>query len=412
MSRFRDLAAWCLYDFANSVYAAVIVATIWPAYFVGAIVGNADGSGDLWWGRIVSVSAFLVAASSPVLGALADGRNARRKLFVLFTVASVLGTAALALAGPGQLAWAFFVTVVATVGFEGAAVFYNAYLPELAAPEKRGRLSGWGFAVGYAGSAVGLVAVFPLVKAEQYAATFVVTAALFLLFALPALIWLPPEKSTGARLSFRESFRQTYVTFREIFAQKSLRWFLLGYLIYIDGVNTVIYFSSIFARTTLDFSMPDLIKLYLVVQISALIGSMLWARPTDRLGPHRVILLLLGQWAVVVLGAYFVQAAWQFYIVAVFAGTGLGAIQSASRTYLALCLPRGHEARYFGFFGLCGKAASIFGPLVFGAVSKVSGGNQRLASLSILLFLVTGFLLVMRAQPVLARDVDAAGAAA
>jgi UMF1 family MFS transporter len=120
-----------------------------------------------------------------------------------------------------------------------------------------------------------------------------------------------------------------------------------------------------------------------------------------------VILLLLGQWALVVWGAYLVQAAWQFYLVAIVAGSGLGAIQSASRTYLALSVPHGQEARYFGFFSLCGKAASIFGPLLFGAVSKATGGDQRLASLSILLLLVSGFLLVIRARAIQARDVDA-----
>jgi len=403
----RGRVAWCLYDFANSVYASVIAATIWGAYFVEAVVGNEDGSGDLWWGRAISLSMFVVALTSPWLGALADGRTSRRKLFTVFTLASVLGTFGMAWAGPGDLLWAFGVTVLGTIGFEGAMVFYNAYLPELARPSERGRLSGWGFAVGYAGSAVGLLAVYPLVSAQRYSATFALAAAMFLVFALPALLWLPRETPHAHRATMRESFKSTYATFREIFAQPSLRWFLLGYLLYIDGVNTTIYFSSIFARTTLGFAMADLIVLYLVVQVAALVGSLLWAGPTDRMGPHRVILVLLGQWVLVVLGAYFVQAAWQFYIVAIVAGSGLGAIQSASRTYLALCLPHGHEARYFGFFSFCGKAASIFGPLLFGMVSKATGGNQRVASLSILLLLLAGLAFVVRARPVMARDIDA-----
>lgn len=408
----RGRVAWCLYDFANSVYASVIAATIWGAYFVDAIVGNQDGSGDLWWGRALSLSMLVVAVTSPWLGAVADGRNARRKLFTLFTVGSVLATYGMAWAGPGDLAWAFFVTVVGTIGFEGAAVFYNAYLPELASPAERGRLSGWGFAVGYAGSAVGLLAVYPLVSRGNYSATFAMAATLFLGFALPALLWLPqPDPTTRKALSIRESLAETNATFREIWARPSLRWFLLGYLLYIDGVNTTIYFSSIFARTTLGFAMSELILLYLVVQISALVGSLLWAGPTDRLGPRRVVLLLLGQWSLVVLGASLVQGAWQFYIVAILAGTGLGGIQSASRTYVALTIPKGHEARYFGFFGLCGKAASIFGPLLFGAVSKATGGNQRLAALSILIMLLAGLSFVLRSQPVLARDVDASAPA-
>ena len=403
----RGRAAWCLYDFANSVYASVIAATIWGAYFVEAVVGNKDGSGDLWWGRAISLSMLVVAVTSPWLGALADGRGSRRKLFTVFTLGSILGTFGMAWAGPGDLLWAFSVTVLGTIGFEGAMVFYNAYLPELAPPAERGRLSGWGFAIGYAGSAMGLLAVYPLVKSEQYSATFAVAAAMFLLFALPALIWLPRESAQSVRVSLRESLRSTQATFREIFAQPSLRWFLLGYLLYIDGVNTTIYFSAIFARTTLGFAMPDLIVLYLVVQIAALVGSVMWAGPTDRMGPHKVILLLLGQWALVILGACVVEETWQFYLVAVLAGTGLGAIQSASRTYLALSLPQGHEARYFGFFNFCGKAASVVGPLLFGIVSKATGGNQRLALLSVMFLLLSGLALVRNARPILARDVDA-----
>ena len=396
----RSLVAWCLYDFANSVYASVIAATIWAAYFVEAVVGNADGTGDLWWGRAISLSMFAVAVTSPWMGALADGRSQRRRLFTLYTLVSVLGTAGMAWARPGDLLWGFAATVLGTIGFEGAMVFYNAYLPELAPPESRGRLSGWGFAVGYAGSAVGLAAVYPLVAAERYAATFGMAALLFLLFALPALLWLPPETLVSSPVSFVQSLKNTHATFREIFAYRPLRWFLLGYLLYIDGVNTVIYFSSIFARKTLGFAMTDLIVLYLVVQVAALAGAVAWAGPTDRLGSRRVILLLLGQWALVVLGAYFVQERWEFYVVAILAGTGLGAIQAASRTHLAQVLPRGHEARYFGFFTLCGKAASIIGPLLFGIVSKASGGNQRLATLSILILLVAGFLCVIRTPAV------------
>lgn len=393
------MVAWCLYDFANSIYAAVIAATIWAAYFVEAIVGNAVGTGDLWWGRAISLSMFVVALTSPWMGALADGRSQRRRLFTVYTLAAVLGTFGMAFARPGDVLWGFAVTVLATIGFEGAMVFYNAYLPELAPPEQRGRLSGWGFAVGYTGSALGLLAVMPLVKAERYAESFGVVAVGFLVFALPALLWLPRESRVSEPVSFWQSLKNTQATFREMVRMPALRWFLLAYLLYIDGVNTTIYFSSIFARKTLGFSMPDLIVLYLVVQVAALVGALLWAGPTDRWGPRRVIMVLLVQWSVVVLGAFFVQQRAHFYVISILAGLGLGAIQSASRTYLAQSLPRGFEARYFGFFTLCGKSASIVGPLIFGAVSAATGGNQRWAVLSILLLILSGFAFMLLARP-------------
>jgi UMF1 family MFS transporter len=395
----RPIFAWCLYDFANSIYAAVIVATIWQIYFLEAVVGNSVGAGDLWWGRAISLSMFVVALTSPWLGALADGRSARRPMFVLYTTAAVLGTAGMALTRPGEVLWGFSVTVLATIGFEGAMVFYNAYLPELVHPEWRGRLSGWAFAVGYAGSGIGLLAVLPLVRKGLYAATFGTVAVSFLLFALPALLWLPREARVTLPVSLWGSVRSTYSTLREILADRHVRWFLLAYFLYEDGVNTIIYFSSSFARKTLGFGMTDLILLYLVVQLTALVGALVWAGPTDRLGPRRVILLLLAQWSLVVLGAYFVQERAHFYVVAVVAGSGLGAIQSASRAYLAKALPLGHEARYFGFFSLSGKSASILGPWLFGQVSAWSGGNQRLSVLSVLGFMVAGFVLMLLTAP-------------
>ena len=394
------MVAWCLYDFANSIYAAVIAATIWAAYFVEAIVGNADGTGDLWWGRAISFSMFVVAFTSPWLGSLADGRSQRRRLFTLYTLAAVLGTFGMALTRPGEIFWGFAVTVIATIGFEGAVVFYNAYLPELAPPERRGRLSGWGFAVGYAGSALGLLAVMPLVKAERFALSFGVVAAGFLLFALPALLWLPPESRVRMPVSFWQSLKNTQATFREIMAVPSLRWFMLAYFLYIDGVNTVIYFSSIFARKTLGFAMSELVLLYLAVQVAALVGALLWAGPTDRWGPRRVILVLLAQWSLVVLGAFLVQERTHFYVICIVAGLGLGSIQSASRTHLAQSLPRGYEARYFGFFALCGKSASIIGPLLFGAVSAATGGNQRWAVLSILGLIFAGLVFMLLTREV------------
>jgi UMF1 family MFS transporter len=191
-----------------------------------------------------------------------------------------------------------------------------------------------------------------------------------------------------------EGLRGTWRTFRDILRIPALRRFLLAYFLFEDGVNTVIFFSSIFAGTTLHFPMPDLIKLYLLVQISALVGAWLWARPTDRLGPKRVLLIMLAQWVLVVSAGYLVRTPAQFFVVAAVAGTGLGPVQAAARTFMSTLIPRGREGEFFGFYALCGKSASVLGPLLFGTVSQASGGNQRLALLSILpLFVMGGALL-------------------
>lgn len=398
--RRREIISWCLYDFANSIYAAVIVATVWAAYYTNAIVGNDAGAGDLWWGRAISGAMLLVAITSPVMGALAEALRIRKLLLVLYTLVAVAGTAGMAWVEPGMIGLGFGLTVVATFGFEGAMVFYNSYLIELADTRWRGRLSGWGYATGYAGSFLGLLVVLPLVKDDRFALTFFVVAAGFLAFALPALIWLPNQSArSGPRYTlFKTGLTAAMATMREIVAQPGLRKFLLAYFVYIDGVNTVIYFSSIFAATTLGFKMSELIGVFLVVQATALIGSLVWAGPTDRWGPRRVILLLLAQWALVVIGAYFVADALSFYVLAGLAGSGLGAVQAASRTFYASLIPRGREGEYFGFYSLCGKSASIVGPLVFGAVSVWTGGNQRLSILSVLVFLAIGAVLLLRVK--------------
>jgi len=390
------VVSWCLYDFANSFYAAVIIATVWAAYYTDVIVGNAAGVGDLWWGRVVSLSMLLVAATSPIMGAMADSAALRKKLLIVYTLLSVTGTALLATVQPGMILYGFILTLAANFGFEGAMVFYNSYLPDLAPPERQGRLSGWGFATGYAGSILGLLGALPAVNAGHFDLAFLYVAASFLIFAMPAFLWLPPDPPASARIgaTAKTGLINTGRTLKAIVRQPKLRRFMLAYFIYIDGVNTVIYFSSIFAVHTLQLAMSEMIWVFVVVQCTALIGAYVWAHPTDRLGPKRVVAIMIVQWAAVVIGAYFVADKVQFFLLAAVAGTGLGAIQAASRAFMSRLIPAGHEGEYFGFYALCGKTASIFGPLVFGTVSAVSGGNQRLAVLSVLPFFVIGGLIL------------------
>jgi UMF1 family MFS transporter len=396
----RAIVAWTLYDFANSSFAAVIFATIYAAYYAIGVVGNADGAGDLWWGRVVSVSMGLVAATSPFLGGIADRAGVRRPLFIGFTALSVTATALMATVEPGMVAWGFVLGVLGNVGYESALVYYNAYLTDLAPPSHQGRVSGWGFAVGYAGSIVALLAALPFVQARAYAGAFLSTAGLYAVFSLPAFIMLPqpPRGRLSVLQAAREGGAEVVATARKILALPDLRRFLSAYFIYEDGVNTVVAFSAIFAAQTLEFPMERLIGLYIVVQISALAGALAWAGPTDRLGPRRVVMIMLGQWSVVVVGAYFIQTQAQFWVLAVLAGTGLGAVQAAGRAFLARLAPKGMEAELFGFYSLCGKSAAVMGPLVFGGVSHAAGGNQRVGILAVGSFFVVGLVLLSRVK--------------
>jgi UMF1 family MFS transporter len=396
----RAVVSWLLYDFANSAYVAVIPATVYAKYYALSVVGNERGEGDLWWGRAVALSMAIVAIASPPLGAIADHAGLRKRFLATLTYVSVGATALMATVDPGEAVWGLVLAVVATVGFEAAIVYYNAYLPDLADETRRGRLSAYGFATGYAGSALALVAALPFALGGRYGGAFLVTAGLFGGFALPAMLYLPADRPGTLTLgrAVRIGFTQTWATLRQLRSLPDLRGFLLAYLFFEDGINTVVYFSSVFAGHTLGFSTAEVIGLYFVVQLSALVGAALWARPIDVWGPRFVVMVTLVQWCAVVLAAYFVTSKGQFYVVAVLAGTGLGAVQAAARAFMTSLIPRGREAELFGFYSLCGKTAAVMGPVIFGTVSRLTGGNQRAAILAVGVMFVVGLVLLSRVR--------------
>ncbi|MGH7300645.1 MAG: MFS transporter [Candidatus Rokuibacteriota bacterium] len=397
----RTIVAWTLYDFANSAFAAIVLATVYPAYYANVVVGNADGRGDFWWGLAVSTAMMLVALAAPVLGGVADHAGARKPFLVGLTLASVAATALLVTVGPGAVLWGFVLAVIGMLTFETAFVCYNSYLPRIVEPDHLGRVSAAGFAVGYAGSLVAFAAAYPFARAEAYWGCFLTAAAQFGVFAAPAFIALPADTRQPGRLdrAMRRGMADTLATLREIVrdpTRRAMRRFLAAYLIYEDGVNTVVTFSAVFAAKTLGFTFTEIIGLFMVVQLTALVGSAAWARPADIRGPKLVVAITLVQWTAVTVLAYFVQAKWQFWVVAVLAGTGLGAIQAASRTLMATLIPAGREAEFFGFYQLVGKTGAILGPLVFGGVSWALGGNQRAAIVAVGMFFVVGFILLAR----------------
>jgi UMF1 family MFS transporter len=392
--------SWLIYDFANSAYVAVIPATVYAKYYALSVVGNERGEGDFWWGVAVTLSMVIVAVASPPLGAIADHAGLRKRFLAILTYISVGATALMATVDTGEVLWGLILAVVGTIGFEAAVVYYNAYLPELADETRRGRLSAYGFATGYAGSALALLAALPFALGGRYGGAFLTAAGLFGAFALPAMLYLPADRPgalTPAQ-AVRIGFTRTAATLRQLRALPDLRGFLVAYLFFEDGINTVVYFSSIFAGHTLGFSTAEVIGLYFVVQLSALAGAWLWARPIDTWGPRRVVMVTLVQWCAVVIAAYFVATKGQFYVVAILAGTGLGAGQAAARAFMASLIPRGREAELFGFYSLCGKTAAVMGPIIFGTVSRMTGGNQRAAILAVGVMFVVGLVLLSRVR--------------
>lgn len=389
------IISWCLFDFANSSYSAVIAAVIFPVFYVSAIVGNASGQGDVWWGRAISFSMAFVALSSPFLGGIADYSGRRKRILFLYTAACVISISLFPLLRKGMVLEGFFLVVLANIGMEGGLVFYNSFLPEIADRQYHGRVSAWGFGVGYAGSILSLLFALPLVRAGRFAETWIMVALFFAFFSLPAFILLPKDKKTGLSVIGSAARGWTYFlsVMREIFGRRELRKFMLAYLIYEDGVNTVIVFSGIFAATTLGFAPQELIGLYLIVQITALAGAFVMARPIDVLGPKKVVTMSLMLWSVVAVAAYFIVAKTQFLVLASVAGLGLGTVQAASRAFFTQFIPPDRESEYFGTYALVGKSSAVLGPLAFGYISSTLG-SQRPAILAVSLFFVGGFFLL------------------
>jgi len=391
----KQVISWCLFDFANSSYSAVISAVIFPVYFANYLIGNESGLGDLWWGRAVSLSMAIVVLSSPLLGGIADFSGIRKRLLFIYTMLCVLAVASFSFIQKGMAVEVFLLVVLANIGMEGGFVFYNSFLPEIAEKEYQGRVSAWGFGIGYAGSILSLLIALPLVSKGHFNLTWLIVAAFFAVFSIPAFLFLPRDTRGGLSIihSASKGIQYTWGTFKKVWTQKELRKFLLSYLIYEDGVNTVIVFSSIFAATTLGFNAQELIILYLLVQVTALAGAFIMAKPIDLWGPKKVVSISLIMWTLVSILAYFAQIKSQFFVIAVIAGLGLGAVQAASRAFFTQFVPLEHESEYFGVYSMVGKTSAIFGPLVFGAISS-SFGSQRPAILAVALFFLLGLLIL------------------
>ena len=391
----KHIISWTLFDFANSSYSAVIASVVFPVYYANTIVGNETGLGDLWWGRAISVSMAFVALSSPFMGGIADYGGIRKRFLFLYTALSVSAVASLSILEKGMVFEGFVLIIAANLGMEGGLVFYNSFLPRIAPQEYQGRVSAWGFMVGYTGSIISLLFALLLMRAGRFEATWLMVAVFFAMCSIPAFLFLPAD--TKGKFSLVHAgirgLSYTLKTLREIWGRKEPRKFLISYLLYEDGVNTVIVFSSIFAATTLGFKPQELIALYLIVQTTALLGALVMAKPIDLWGPKKVVIISLFMWTSVAIIAFFVMTKIQFWILASFAGLGLGTVQAATRAFYTQFIPEGREAEYFGVYSLVGKSSAILGPLIFGQVSTTFG-NQRPAILSVAAFFLIGMLIL------------------
>ena len=398
--------SWALFDFANTAFYVVIVTVGYPLYFK-EIVAAGSSSGDLLWGSAFSISMLIVALLSPILGAAADS-GAGKKLFLgIFTALCVTATALMFGVREQMILAGMVLLILANIGFEAGLVFYDAFLPELATERSYGRVSGYGFALGYAGSLVTLAVAYPLYAGGftpdnllNIRISFLIAALFFFLFALPIFLFVPDRQQTSRlpRDFVRVGLRRLLATYRDFPRYRNVARFLLAYFIFIDGVNTIIVFSSIYARTTLHMDVKDIVIFFAAVQTSAIIGSLLFGILADHAGHKRTLSLSLIIWLALVIAAYFVQDRMMFYLVGVVAGISLGSSQSTSRSLMTEITPADKKTEFFGFYSFFGKASAIVGPVVFGLLS--SAFDQRTAILSVGFFILAGLVLLQRVEDV------------
>ena len=228
----KKIIAWTLFDFANSSYSAVIAAVIFPVYYATVIVGNTAGLGDLWWGRAISLSMFLVAVGSPILGGIADVSGRRKSFLLILTLGAITAVLLFTTIRPGMIVYGFFLIVMANICVEGGFVFYNSFLPVIVERKDYGKVSALGYGVGYAGSIVALLIAMYLISKGTISYVWIEVALLFGIFSIPVFLNMPRDAREKSILrSALGGMKQTLETIRHLVTEKNSRLFLLSYFL-------------------------------------------------------------------------------------------------------------------------------------------------------------------------------------
>jgi MFS transporter, UMF1 family len=398
--KLREVWAWSMYDFANSGYTTVVITAVYNAFFVAAVAGKAPWA-TFAWTAALSLSYLAVLLTAPMLGAWADAHAAKKRLLLFSTAGCVLFTAALVFAGPGAIALAILLIVLSNYFFATGENLIAAFLPELADAKAMGRVSGWGWAFGYVGGMVSLaISLAYILWAEKQGqpatqfvpVTMVITAVLFALCATPTFLFLKeravPQPASGS------AWRRVVETLHRARQYRDLRRFLVCILFYQAGIMAVIALAAIYAQEAMKFTQQQTIVLVLVVNLTAAAGAFGFGYLQDAIGHVRAMALILVGWIVMIATAYFADDAPTFWVAANLAGLCMGSSQAAGRAIVGYLSPRTREAEFFGLWGLAVKAASIFGPLTYGAVTWIFQGNHRLGILAVGAYFVVGLALL------------------
>ncbi|MCW9013207.1 MAG: MFS transporter [Gammaproteobacteria bacterium] len=401
----KQVWSWALYDWANSVFATVVIAGLFPVVFKQYWAsGLSSEESTFWLGAANSTSSLMIVLLAPVLGAIADCRGLRKRLLLLFMSLGVVTTYMFYTIGPGLWWLVLMFYVLASFAFMGANIFYDALLVDVSQNHNVDKVSGLGFGMGYLGG--GILLALCVLMSQQPAIfgfsesidavifSFVLVSLWWLIFSLPLGLWVSESRAldnTTEQVVSRV-FHETITTFKNIFKDRQIRLFLLAYWIYIDGVDTIIRMAVDYGLA-LGFSANDLILALLLTQFVGFPAAIVYAHIGGRIGVKKALLAGIFIYALITLWGYYMDSVEEFYILAILIGLVQGGVQALSRSYYARLIPEDRAAEYFGVYNMMGKAAAILGPLIMGGVAILTN-NHRFSILSIIILFVIGGLML------------------
>ena len=409
----RAIWSWAVYDFANSPFTTLVVTFIYATYFTQAMVDD-EIRGTGLWSLAVSATAVIVAVLSPFMGAVADRGGFRKTFLVLFTLACVVATIRLSGIPPGvegssNAVRALIWFVIANIAFEMACVFYNAYLPDVAPSDQIGRVSGYGWSMGYLGGLLALILAlvgfvqpavpwfgFSTAAGENVRATNLLVAIWLALFSVPIVLWVHEDKSrvTRAGSIITASYRQLVDTFGAVRKYKQVVRLLLAHMLYNDGLVTVFAFGGIYAAGTFDFTIEEILIFGIVLNITAGVGAFVSGFVDDALGGKRTVQLsLVGLFVATLLAVLAPSRTW-FWAAGIVFGIFSGPNQSASRSLMGRFVPANKVNEFFGFFAFSGKATAFLGPFLLGRLTEAFDSQRIGVSVVLVLFAVGAFVLL------------------
>ncbi len=414
--RKREVFGWAMYDFANSGYTTVVLTAVFAAYFVGGIAGKAPWA-TFAWTAALSASYALVMLTSPTIGAWADLRAAKKRLLMIVTAGCVLSTAALALPGPGEVALAVALIIISNTFYSWGESLTAAFLPELARPEAMGRVSGWGWGLGYLGGmlTLGICLAYVLWAQKQglparefVPVTMLVTAVMY---GLPALVTFallkehsPPRADALQAAGLRASWQQLRQTFAQARRYRDFMWLMACAVCYQGGVAVAIALAAIYAEQVIGFQPQETMVLVFALNAAAMAGALAWGYLQDRIGHKTALGLTLVAWVAACVIAALSTSKGDFWWAASIAGICMGSSQSAGRAMAGLLAPPRQLAEFFGLWTVAIRLASIIGPLSYGAITWMTGGNQRVAILSTTALFLAGLLLLLKVDVARGRE--------